>query len=644
MARRSKNKDINEERLFTRRAFILGGLQGGLVAVLGGRLAWLQLVEGRRYKTLSDKNRINVKMLMPSRGVIKDRRGELMAYNEQNFRALVIPEQTDDLHKSLIRLQGLIDLNEKEIDRILERSKKSASFVPLELKDNLNWEQVSRIEVNLTGLPGVFIDVGEVRSYPMREATAHIIGYVGAVSKSEIGDDPVLSLPNFKIGKTGIERAFDKQLRGTAGTSEIEVNVRGREVRELKRNAGRVGATIQLTIDHALQNYMQERLSDEKSASAVVMDVHSGAVYGLSSSPSFDPNLLTRGISAEKWEELLSDPGFPLNNKAVAGQYPPGSTFKMVTALAGLETGVITQNTSVHCPGHYDYGGSRFHCWKRGGHGRVDLIKALSESCDTYFYKMATEVGIDKIAEYANMLGIGHKLGIELSEERPGLMPNKAWKMGHHGEYWRAGETVIASIGQGDIQTTPLQLACMTARLVNGGFQVLPWLVARQDDVFTRDTVWPKIPVQKKHLDLIERGMRNVTTGRHGTARSSQISERRFYMGGKTGTAQVRRITMEDRLEGVQNKDLPWKYRHHALFVGYAPISKPRYACAVVVEHGGSGSATAAPIGRDLLHHVQKLDSASVQIAQDPDAAIVPVSKPKPVTPPAQTDTEEGAR
>ena len=634
--RKSKRKDINEERLFTRRALILGGIQGGLLAVLAGRLAWLQLVEGRRYRTLADKNRINIKMLMPSRGEILDRRGDRLAYNEQNFRALVVPEQTEDLQKSLIKLQNLITLRERDISRVLKESKKTASFVPLELTDNLSWQDVSKIEVHLTDLPGVFIDSGEIRSYPFKEATSHIVGYVGAVSRTDIrrSNDPVLKLPGFKIGKTGIERAFDKKLRGEAGTSEIEVNVRGREVRELKRNQGRKGALMQLTIDQKLQNFMQERLSQEKSAAGVVMDVHTGAVYGLSSAPGFDPNLLTRGISAEKYEGWLSDPGLPLNNKAVAGQYPPGSTFKMVTALAGLETGAINKNTSVNCPGYYDYGGSRFHCWKRGGHGRVDLGKALAESCDTYFYKMATDVGIDTIAQYANMFGFGGRLGIELPEESPGLMPNKAWKMGHHGEFWKAGETVIASIGQGDIQATPLQLAVMTARLVNGGFQVKPWMVARQDDVFTQDSVWPRLPISQSNLSLVMNGMKSVMMDQKGTAQKSQIPDKQFYMGGKTGTAQVRRITMQDRLEGLQNQDLPWKFRHHALFVGYAPLHNPRYACSVVVEHGGSGSASAAPIARDLLHEAQKLGSASILIKDNKEKIIVPPLKPlraKPV-------------
>ncbi len=624
-------KDNDRIKSFTRRAFIIGALQTSMLGVLGGRLAWLQVAQGSKYKTLADSNRINLKMIAPSRGKIVDRFETPLAVNDQNFRVLIIPEQTGDMEKALSALQKLVDISQRDIKRVIKQAARQAAFVPIEVKDNLNWEDVARIEVNLPDLPGLSIDEGEIRTYPYGEATAHLVGYVGAVSPSELTGDPVLSLPGFKIGKTGIEKSYDEGLRGTAGTAEVEVNVVGREVRELNRHPGDAGRKIKLTIDADLQIYTQQRLSEEKSASAVIMDVFTGAVYALSSSPSFDANLFTRGLSAEKWEEMLADPGLPLNNKAVGGQYPPGSTFKMVTALAALEEGKMTRNTTVFCPGHYDYGGDRFHCWKRGGHGTVDVYDALAESCDTFFYKIATEVGIDTLAEYAKKLGLGHKLGFELAEERPGLMPNKAWKMGHFGKSWQPGETIVASIGQGYILSTPLQLATMTARLVNGGYAVNPWVVGYVGDRPGQDSSWPKIGFKQRNLDLIGEGMARVVGHPKGTAQAAQIPDPAFHMGGKTGTAQVMRITKESRNEGVLNSDLPWKYRHHALFVGYAPVGSPRYACAVVVEHGGSGSATAAPIARDLLHKAQQRDPASTPLTPGGMTHVAtPQRKPKP--------------
>ncbi len=607
--------DSNTDRAkkFTRRAFVIGAGQGLLLSVLGGRLAWLQVAQGEKYKSLAENNRINVKMLAPSRGHILDRFGEVLATNEQDFRVVVVPEQTDDLESALRQLQKLISLDEKNIKKILKEAGKQAKFIPLEIKNNLDWEDVAKVEVSLPDLPGMAIDVGEIRHYPLKEATAHLVGYVAAVNKSEIGDDPVLTLPGVRIGKTGIEKACDQKLRGKSGSAEVEVNVAGREVRELQRDQSQQGEHIKLTIDAALQAYVQERLSQERSASAVIMDVHTGAIYALSSHPSFDPNMFTRGMDVQTWEELLSNPGHPLNNKAVAGQYPPGSTFKMVTALAALKYGMINENTIVHCPGHYEYGGDRFHCWKTWGHGPMNLLTALEQSCDTYFYKISTEIGIDRIAEMAHLLGLGSKYDFALKEERPGLMPDKKWKLGHFGDSWRPGETIVASIGQGYIQATPLQLAVMTSRLVNGGYAVEPWIIEAIGNGIQPAKKGEKIGFHKWHLNLVKRGMDRVVNSEKGTALAARIMESNMAMGGKTGTAQVRRISKKQRQEGTKQEDLPWKFRHHALFVGYAPVKDPRYACAVVVEHGGSGSGSAAPVARDLLYQTQKQNPLRVR-------------------------------
>lgn len=622
--------DDHEDRaqLFTRRAFVVGAAQGLLLTVLGGRLAWLQVAQGERYKTLAENNRINVKMIAPSRGVITDRAGIILAQNDQNFRALVIPEQTKDLKNALQALNDIVPLEDSAVRKILKRAKKNAEFVPLEIKDNLAWKEVSAIEVRLPDLPGIMIDVGEIRSYPLKDATAHVVGYVGPVtSKEDIGRDPILSLPGFRIGKTGIEKSRDQDLRGRVGTAEVEVNVVGREVRELRRDEGTRGSHTVLTLDSGLQDFTQERLKKTRSACAVVMDIYSGEVYALASHPGFDPNLFTHGMSAEVWEELLSDPGKPLTNKAVSGLYPPGSTFKLVTALAGLESGAINKRTRAHCPGHYSYGNDRFHCWKAQGHGHMDVVSAMSESCDTYFYKMATEVGIEKIAEMARRLGLGQKYDFALKEERAGLIPDKGWKISNFGTNWQPGETIVASIGQGYIQATPLQMAVMTARVVNGGYKVEPRLIARpfEEGALGKDASQEpgvereSLNIPKPYIDLILRGMNNAVNHEQGTAFLSKIRDSSKRMGGKTGTAQVRRISMQDRLEGVRNQDLPWRFRHHALFVGYAPLKKPRYVCCVVVEHGGSGSAAAAPVARDILLEAQKRNPSSVMpVFDDP--------------------------
>ncbi len=608
-------KTREQVKVFTRRAFVIGGLQGALLGVLGGRLAWLQVAQGGRYKTLSDKNRINMKVLAPTRGQIVDRFGVPLAVNAQNFRALIIPEQADNIEQSLRSLQKNIEISEEDIQRVLKQAKKTAKFVPIEIKDDLSWEDVAKIEVNLPDLPGLSTDVGERRSYPFGEATAHLVGYVGAVSKSDTGDDPVLSLPGFKIGKTGIEKRFDKEMRGSGGRAEVEVNVIGREVRELRKNESRTGRRVTLTVDGELQRFTQNRLSQEKSASAVIMDAHSGAVYALASAPAFDPNAFTSGLSAALWEELLANPAHPLTNKAVSGQYPPASTFKMISLLAGLQSGKITKNTTAFCKGYYEYGRDRFHCWKSGGHGWVDGRKALQVSCDTYFYELATEVGIDKIAEVARMMGLGHKLDFELNEERAGLVPDKGWKLGQMGQKWQPGETIVASIGQGYLQATPLQLAVMTARFVNGGYAVKPWITAEDlaKNALSSES-WPKLDIKPSHIKMIKDGMDRVVNSEKGTAYGSRPADPAFSFGGKTGTGQVQRITMKQRLAGIKNEELVWKSRHHALFVGYAPLKNPRYVCSVVVEHGIGGSRTAAPLARDLLIETQKRDPGATPI------------------------------
>ncbi len=608
-------RDLDRHQVFSRRALIIGVGQAAIFSTLAARLGWLQISQREKYTTLAENNRVNLKILPPARGLIVDRFGVPLALNNQDFHLVIIPEQTKDLGQALKDLQNYIPIEERDVKRVLREAHREAKYASILVRDNLNFDQVAKIEVNLPDLPGVSVESGEIRDYPLLDATAHLIGYVGVVSpeEKEASKDPLFSVPGYRIGKSGVEKAMDDLLRGQAGKTEVEVNVIGREVRVLSKNAAKPGARLALSIDASLQQFVQSRLAQEKSAAAVIMDVHSGAVYALGSAPAFDPNVFSKGISTPLWEELLNDPTRPLSNKAVSGQYPPGSTFKMVTALAGLEKGVITSKSRVFCPGHYDLGKNRFHCWKKTGHGSVDVVHAIAESCDTFFYHFARDIGIDNIAKMARKLGMGEKLGLELSEEKSGLVPDVSWKRKRYGEPWHPGETIVSAIGQGYMLATPLQLATMVSRLVNGGKAVKPWLIDMNDGKMAHPQSWPDLGISPDHMKYILKGMSDVVNSPYGTARAQHITEPGLSMGGKTGTSQVKRITMQERRAGILNSDLPWHLRHHALFVGYGPIENPRYACGVIVEHGESGSGTAAPVAKSIMTEVMKRDPAGVK-------------------------------
>ena len=610
------NRDMERYKEFSRRALLIGAGQAALFAALGARLGFLQVVEQEKFRMLSDRNRISMRLVSSGRGEIMDRFGVPLAINTQNFRAFIVPEQTDDVEATLQKLSHFIPVTEEDKQEVLVQMTRHRRFTPLLVKENLTWDDMAQVETNLPDLPGVSIDEGEVRSYPFGAATSHIIGYVGRVSKAELTDDPVMNLPGFRIGKNGVEKSFDETLRGTAGQIQAEVNVVGREIRELERADAKPGHRLTLTLDADLQMQCQEMLAQHRSASAVVMDAHNGEVYALCSHPGFDPNLFSRGIPADVWEELLADDTHPLTNKAVSGQYPPGSTFKMVTQLAALEAG-ISPGMKVFCPGFTMLGTHKFHCWKQGGHGNVDAVQAMAQSCDCYYYEVGRRIGVDAIAKMARRLGLGEKLGFEIPNEGAGLMPDRAWKVRRHREQWQQGETLNTSIGQGHVLTTPLQLATMTARLVNGGLAVKPILVRTIEDEGSQLKKWPSIGLDPAHLAVVMRGMNAVVNEPRGTANGSRIREPGYSMGGKTGTAQVRAITAAQRAAGVKNEDLPWRQRHHALFVGYGPVEAPRYVVSVVVEHGVGGGKVAAPLGRDILLATQKRDPQKIHTVDE---------------------------
>lgn len=601
------HKDSERHKQFNRRTVILAGGKLALLSVLVGRMYYLQVVESKRYQTLADRNRINLRLLPPPRGRIVDRYGTPIAVNQINYRVVLNLETTMDVEETLRALGSIINIGEGERRRIMRDISRKPSFVPVTVRENLNWDKVARIEVNAPDLPGVEIDEGQSRHYPFGKDTAHVLGYVAPVSEGETTGDPLLKLPGFRIGKDGIEKFYDLSLRGVGGNSQVEVDAFGRVIRELSRKEGQPGSEVALTIDVELQKFVSRRLAGQ-SAAAVVIDVHAGDILSLVSTPGFDPNAFNKGLSENEWQALLSNPRAPLTNKAISGLFSPGSTFKMVVALAALEKGAITPESSFFCSGSIKLGNAVFHCWKKGGHGTVQLAKGIIQSCDVYFYEVAKRTGIDLIAKMARRLGLGRKLGLDLPSEQAGLIPTRDWKRKTYGIPWQQGETLIAGIGQGYILATPLQLAVMTAKMVNGGIGVKPRLTAAEGESGDPDTLpGNDLGLLPEHLRLVREAMVSVVNSPMGTAYKARIKEPGFEMGGKTGTVQVRRITKAERELGIiKNEDLPWKQRDHAIFVGFAPASAPRYAAAVVIEHGGGGSKVAAPIARDILLETQR--------------------------------------
>ncbi len=599
------NRDNERHKQFNRRTLILAGGKAVLLSALGGRMYYLQVIESDRYKTLADENRINLHLLAPPRGRIVDRFGIPLADNQQNYRVLLISEDAPDVATTLDILGQIITIGDRERRRILRDVKRKRSFLPVTVRENLNWEQVAKIEFNAPDLPGVMIDVGRSRDYPFAEEMAHVLGYVAAVSPKDRTGDPLLEIPGFRVGKAGLERIHETRLRGRSGSSQVEVNAFGRVIRELSRQEGQPGAEVGLTIDVGLQRMSSERLGDE-SAAAVVIDVHTGDILTMASTPSFDPNLFNTGLSGKIWHDLINNPKAPLTNKTIAGRYSPGSTFKMVVLLAALEKGVIGPDSKVFCPGYLELGDAKFHCWRKYGHGVVDAKRAIVESCDVYFYEIAKRTGITRIAEMARRFGLGEKLDIDLPGERSGLVPTPKWKRGAMDAPWQLGETVITGIGQGYLLTTPLQLAVMTARLANGGIAVKPRLTRALPDA-PAGPAFASMGLPPQHMALVRAAMGDAVNQPRGTAFRSRITELGMEMAGKTGTVQVRRISRAEREKGVlKNKNLPWKERDHSLFVGFAPVGAPRYAVAVVVEHGGGGSKVAAPMAADILLEAQK--------------------------------------
>jgi len=592
------NRDNDKGKILLTRALIMAGIMVVLLLGLIVRLYYLQVLEGEKYKTLSDENRISTRVLVPPRGRVYDRNGELLAENMQNFQALIIAEQTPDIDTTLERFKKIIPLSESEEQRIRRDIKNNRRFMPVKLKDNLFFDEIAKLQLYAPDLPGVVIDEGLNRVYPLRAYSAAFLGYVGAVSQQELSSDPLLAVPGFKIGKAGLEKVFENRLRGKSGNVKLEVNAYGRVMKEIERQNGMEGEPLNLTIDMRLQIEAQNAFGSESGA-AVVLDVHSGDILAFVSVPSFDSNLFTNGISHQDWQDLLQNERKPLTNKAISEHYSPGSTFKIVVALAALEAGVINEKTRFNCTGAMTLGNHKFHCWKHSGHGYLNVVEALKYSCDIFFYEVALKLGIEKIAHMARMLGFENTFHLGFDNMQKGLMPDKEWKEKKFGEKWQQGETVIAGIGQGYVLATPLQLATMLSRVVNGGYEIVPHFTKLS--LKEKEKI-KKLPISQKNIEIVKKGLFEVVNGEGGTARRAYFSVGGAMMGGKTGTTQVRRISLKERQAGIKkDSDLPWRLRNHALFVGYAPHDNPKYAVAVVVEHGSSGSGVAAPIASKIL-------------------------------------------
>ena len=581
---------------FSRRALLLGAGMAGTGALLAGRMAWLAVFEGETYQLRAQANRIQDRLIPPRRGWIVDRQGKPIAMNRPDYRLELRPAEVEDLDTTLVAIRAVLDIDLAEDARIRDDVRTQPSFMPVVVRQNLSWREFSACNVRLATLPGVTPVQSFSRFYPEADHFAHLVGYVGAPTPEQYREqkNPLLIYPGFRIGKDGIERFADKQLRGTAGSSRVEMTARGELVRELGTNADTPGDTLRLTIDRDLQDYAARRLGDN-SASVIVMDVITGDVLCMVSMPAYDPNIFSRRVPARLWNALQKDDHTPLLNKSAMGLYPPGSTFKMVTTLAALEAGVDPADT-VGCSGAYRLGNNTWHCHARRGHGGVNMHRALPLSCDTYFYVMGRKVGIDAIATMARRLGLGQEYPLPLPGQAKGIVPDKAWKQRRYEKDWREGETLNGAIGQGYIVTNPLQLAVMTARLASGR-EVMPRLIA--DGPAPQ---FPSLGIPDAHLALVRQGMVDVVNAGYGTARAARSPIGDVLFAGKTGTAQVRRISAAERKRGViRNEALPWKQRDHALFVAFAPADAPRYACSVIIEHGIAGGRYAAPIARDVL-------------------------------------------
>ena len=600
---RAADESLKRHRALLRRTLVLGGAAVAGVGLLGLRMRHLQVVESDQFRFLADENRINIRPAPPPRGRVFDRNGATVADNVPNYRILIERERAEDFEEIVARLGRLFELDPRTVERARRDLARRSVGAPVAVAERASWRNISIVAVNAPALPGVITEAGLSRRYPQGGVHAHVVGYVGRVSESDIerssAPEELLRVPRFQVGKSGLEAEREDTLRGQPGTVRVEVDAAGRVMRELGGTDSVPGSDIQITVDSELQRHALARLEGE-SASAVAIDCRSGNLLVCASSPVFDPNKFVHGISKADFDVLRLSDRRPLHDKAVQGIYPPGSTFKMVTAIAALEAGVIDYAERIRCTGHVDIGDRRFHCWKQGGHGDVDMHRSLRESCDVYYYSLAERLGVNAIGDVARRLGIGVRHELPMTSVAAGVMPTEEYKIVNRDEEWVVGDTVNTAIGQGFLLTSPLQLAVMTARLATGR-AVSPRLVEAVDGVPVPVASADPLGFDETALKEVRRAMFATVNHKRGTAYGSRVLGG-MRVAGKTGTSQTRNISDEERAEGVlKNEELEWSERDHALFVCYAPADDPQIALAVVVEHGGSGSSAAAPVARDIM-------------------------------------------
>ncbi len=639
-----KNKGQKKlERTVSRRFIFLSLLKGSIIGTIGWRLFDLQLVENRKYEKLSDDNQFNYRIIPPERGRILDRKMRLLAGNMDGFSLVLNWNKDLNVHQIIKKISNIIILNEKDIINFFNkiRHQKNNYSKKILITKNLSQKDVSKLAVRSIEFPEISFSMSKRRVYPQGIIAGHITGYTGPYSDKNIQNS---SLNEIEVGKRGIEKYFDVQLRGEFGRKRNEVTSKGHVIDSQIYENTKPGLDVQVSLDMKLQAFAVERLErgnyelvsirnrkikkqisklkkitfvnnnyvfinkkkkvvNPQSGSLIVMDVNNGEILCSVSSPGFDPNIFSRDLEVNEWDNVKNNLRSPLLNRSMAGVYPPGSTIKMAVALAALESGIIDYKTKFFCNGSKELGTSTFHCWAKDGHGNLNLMQAIEQSCDVFFYELGLKVGIDKIAVMMKKLGLGQYYNVQIHDKAKGVVPNIEWKLKRDGLNWSLGETLNASIGQGYLLTTPLQLVTMVSRIANSKFAVSPSLVMSSEN-----KKFNELNINVEHLNFIKKAMEKVVVGTNGTARHYKIGSKNIEMAGKTGTVQVVRISEAEREQGlIKNEDRPWKRRDHALFVGYAPVLNPRYAVSVVVEHGGSGSSVAAPIARDVFKHLFKL-------------------------------------
>jgi penicillin-binding protein 2 len=576
-------------------------------------LWYLQVIKGSDLRRLSINNCIRIRENPASRGMILDRKGRTLAHNRPSFEVYVVPEDLKVNPEVLIKVGQMLNMNRDEIEGKLEAQKKRTPFKPVKIKSDIEWNELARLETNRVHLPGLLVDVRPRRAYDYGQLASHLIGYLGEVDESELKQSKGASYRmGAVIGKYGVESRWETDLRGVDGGRQIEVDALGREIKPLRSVEPFPGNNLVLTIDFEIQKVAEEAFQD-KTGALIAMDPRSGRILAMVSKPSFDPDAFARNISPEEWKSLMENPHSPLQNKGIQGQYPPGSVFKIITAIAGLETGVITPNTQLTCKGIYPYGNRDFRCYKEEGHGTINLHRAIVESCDIYFYQVGLKVGVDAIAHYANELGLGRLTGIALPHEKSGIIPSTSWKKKRLGAPWYSGETLSLSVGQGYINTTPLQLLMLISAVANGGKLYLPQVVEKVEDIHG-NTLKDYPPVEAAQADIsektllfIQEALMGAVNDPHGTGWACALKD--FKVAGKTGTAQVIKMA-QDFKKGDMDR-VPLKFKDHAWFIAYAPFEDPLISVVVLVEHGGYGGAAAAPIAKKVIEKYLSLESVS---------------------------------